>query len=88
MISKTGFAGEPACASSCANANHREADALRAYERAPHVGCAVLARYVDLRRTSYRVSITYLGLHSVSLNLTTPLLRENGLVPTLGFGVS
>jgi hypothetical protein len=37
--------------------------------------CAELARYVDLRRTVYRVWIACLHLHSISPNLTTPFLR-------------
>ena len=43
----------------------------------------VLACYVDLRRTLERVWISYLHVHSVSLHLTTPFLRWNGLPPAL-----
>jgi hypothetical protein len=37
------------------------------------LNCAVLAHYIDLRRTLDRVRIAELDLHSISLNLTTPL---------------
>ena len=44
---------------------------------------AVLACYVDLRRTLDRVWIAHLRLHSVSAHLTTPFLHPNGRAPGL-----